>query len=345
MTILVTGGAGFIGCNFIQDWLMTNTELVVNLDKLTYAGHLINLESVQNNDGHVFIRGDISDTTLTREVLARYRPRAFVHFAAESHVDRSIAHSDAFIHSNIVGTYRLLDVAHQYWEKLASGEKALFRFIHISTDEVFGSLAPDAPAFTEKSRYEPNNPYSASKAASDHLVRSFHQTYGLPVVTTHCSNNYGPFQFPEKLVPAVIINALRGKPLPLYGDGRQIRDWIHVLDHCHAIKLILEKGVPGDSYNIGSHTEKTNLEVVQFICRYLDEVSPRADGQSYREQIVFVNDRPGHDRRYAINAQKLKENLGWTPLKTFESGMDHTITWYLKNSHWISRMTAQLPRE
>ncbi|TWI35400.1 dTDP-glucose 4,6-dehydratase, partial [Extensimonas vulgaris] len=302
MTLLVTGGAGFIGSNFVLDWLAHSDEPIVNLDKLTYAGNLQNLASLQGDARHIFVHGDIGDSELLGRLLAQHRPRAVLHFAAESHVDRSIHGPEDFIHTNVLGTFRLLEAARQYWQALAAPEKEAFRFLHVSTDEVYGSLDADAPAFTEQHCYEPNSPYSASKAASDHLVRAWHHTYGLPVLTTNCSNNYGPYHFPEKLIPLCIHHALAGKPLPIYGDGRQIRDWLYVQDHCSAIRRVLAAGRVGETYNIGGWNEKTNLEVVQTLCAILDELAPRADGQSYAQQITFVQDRPGHDRRYAIDA-------------------------------------------
>ncbi len=333
--ILVTGGAGFIGANFVLDWLAGSEEPLVNLDKLTYAGNLSNLISVQGDTRYVFVQGDIGDTALVTTLLQTHRPRAIVNFAAESHVDRSIRGADDFILTNIVGTFRLLESARAYWAALPPSEKLAFRFLHVSTDEVYGSLAPEAPAFTEQHVYEPNSPYSASKAASDHLVRAWHHTYGLPVLTTNCSNNYGPFHFPEKLIPLMIVNALAGRSLPVYGDGLQVRDWLYVGDHCAAIRRVLEAGVEGETYNIGGWNEKTNLAIVHTVCMLLDELSPRADGQSYRSQITHVADRPGHDRRYAIDARKIERELGWRPAETFETGIRKTVAWYLANAEWV----------
>ena len=311
--ILVTGGAGFIGANFVLDWLVQVGEPVVNIDKLTYAGNLENLASLQDEDRHVFVQADIADGERISELLAQYRPRAIVNFAAESHVDRSIHGPEDFIQTNIVGTFRLLEAVRAHWGSLGQNEKGAFRFLHVSTDEVYGSLGSGDPAFTERHRYEPNSPYSASKAASDHLVRAYHHTYGLPVLTTNCSNNYGPFHFPEKLIPLMIVNALAGKPLPVYGDGMQVRDWLYVKDHCSAIRRVLEAGRLGEVYNVGGWNEMPNLEIVNRVCTLLDDMRPRADGQSYRSQIRFVSDRPGHDRRYAIDARKLEKELGWKP--------------------------------
>lgn len=340
MAILVTGGAGFIGSNFILDWLAQSDEPIVNLDALTYAGNLENLASLAGDDRHVFAQGDIGDFGFVADLLARHRPRAIVNFAAESHVDRSIHGPEDFIQTNVVGTFRLLEAARAYWNELAADDRAGFRFLHVSTDEVYGSLAPDAPAFTETNRYEPNSPYSASKAASDHLVRAYHHTYGLPVLTTNCSNNYGPYQFPEKLIPLCMHNAQAGKPLPLYGDGRQIRDWLYVGDHCSAIRRVLEAGSIGEVYNIGGWNEQTNREVVATLCAILDELSPRADGRSYAEQIVFVQDRPGHDRRYAIDAGKIERALGWHPSETFATGLRKTVRWYLDHQQWLRNVTS-----
>jgi len=340
MAILVTGGAGFIGSNFILDWLAQSDEPIVNLDALTYAGNLENLASLAGDDRHVFAQGDIGDFDFVADLLARHQPRTIVNFAAESHVDRSIHGPEDFIQTNVVGTFRLLEAARAYWNGLAADDRAGFRFLHVSTDEVYGSLAPDAPAFTETNRYEPNSPYSASKAASDHLVRAYHHTYGLPVLTTNCSNNYGPYQFPEKLIPLCMHNAQAGKPLPLYGDGRQIRDWLYVGDHCSAIRRVLEAGSIGEVYNIGGWNEQTNREVVATLCAILDELSPRADGRSYAEQIVFVQDRPGHDRRYAINAGKIERALGWHPSETFATGLRKTVRWYLDHQQWLRNVTS-----
>ena len=333
--ILVTGGAGFIGSNFVLDWLAQGDEPVVNLDKLTYAGNLANLASVQGDARHTFVQGDIGDTALVERLLAQHRPRAIVNFAAESHVDRSIHGAEDFIVTNIVGTFRLLEAARAYWTGLPEADRGAFRFLHVSTDEVYGSLAPDAPAFTESHVYEPNSPYSASKAASDHLVRAWHHTHGLPVLTTNCSNNYGPFHFPEKLIPLMIVNALAGKPLPVYGDGQQVRDWLYVKDHCSAIRRVLEAGALGETYNVGGWNEKTNLNIVHTVCDLLDEMAPRAQGGSYREQITHVKDRPGHDRRYAIDARKIERELGWKPAETFDTGIRKTIAWYLANEAWV----------
>ena len=340
MTILVTGGAGFIGSNFVHHWLSTNDEPVVNLDKLTYAGNLDNLVSLQHDARHVFVQGDIGDTTLLSTLLAQYQPRAVVHFAAESHVDRSIHGPMDFIQTNVVGTFQLLESVRAYWAALATEQQTAFRFLHVSTDEVYGSLAPNAPAFAETHAYEPNSPYSASKAASDHLVRAWHHTYGLPVLTTNCSNNYGPFHFPEKLIPLVIHNALAGKPLPIYGDGMQVRDWLYVQDHCSAIARVLQAGRLGETYNVGGWNEKPNIEVVRTLCSLLDELQPRADGQSYASQIAFVKDRAGHDRRYAIDARKIEQELGWRPQETFETGLRKTVAWYLANPDWVSNVTS-----
>jgi len=343
--ILTTGGAGFIGSNFVLDWLAGLDEPVLNLDRLTYAGNLENLASLRGDARHVFVRGDIGDTGLVARLLAEHRPRAVVNFAAESHVDRSIHGPEDFIQTNIVGTFRLLETVRAYWLGLAAPERAAFRFLHVSTDEVYGSLGKDDPAFRESNRYEPNSPYSASKAASDHLVRAWHHTYGLPVLTTNCSNNYGPYHFPEKLIPLCIHNALGGKPLPVYGDGQQRRDWLYVGDHCAALRRVLEAGRPGDVYNVGGWNEKANLEVVTTLCAMLDAMRPRADGRSYREQISFVADRPGHDRRYAIDAGKLERELGWKPLETFETGLRKTVRWYLDHQDWVNNVTSGAYRD
>jgi dTDP-glucose 4,6-dehydratase len=340
MSILVTGGAGFIGANFVLDWLAQHDEPILNLDKLTYAGNLESLASLQDDARHIFVRGDIGEAALVDQLLAEHRPRAMINFAAESHVDRSIHGPGEFIQTNIVGTFHLLESVRAYWELLKGAAKESFRFLHVSTDEVYGSLAKDAPAFNETSRYQPNSPYSASKAAGDHLVRAYHHTYGLPVLTTNCSNNYGPYHFPEKLIPLCILNALAGKPLPIYGDGRQIRDWLYVKDHCSAIRLVLERGRVGETYNIGGGNEQTNLDVAQTLCTILDELQPRVDGRSYTSQITFVKDRPGHDRRYAINAVKLEGELGWKPQETFETGLRKTIAWYLDNQSWVANVTS-----
>jgi len=340
MTILVTGGAGFIGSNFVHHWLTTTNDKLVNLDKLTYAGNLENLSSLQNDVRHVFVQGDIGDTPLVTRLLAEHQPRAVVHFAAESHVDRSIHGPMDFIQTNVVGTFHLLEAVRAFWSVQSVEQQTAFRFLHVSTDEVYGSLAPDAPAFAETHAYEPNSPYSASKAASDHLVRAWHHTYGLPVLTTNCSNNYGPFHFPEKLIPLVIHNALAGKPLPIYGDGMQVRDWLFVEDHCRAIARVLQAGRSGETYNIGGWNEKPNIDVVRTLCRLLDELQPRADGQSYASQITFVKDRAGHDRRYAIDARKMEQELGWRPQETFETGLRKTVAWYLAHSDWVAHVTS-----
>jgi len=343
--ILVTGGAGFIGANFILDWLAQTDEGVVTLDKLTYAGNLHNLDRLQGDARHVFVHGDIADRALLDRLLAEHRPRAIVHFAAESHVDRSIHGPEDFIQTNVVGTFRLLEAARQYWQALPAPEKEAFRFLHVSTDEVYGTLSPTDPAFTEQHNTLPNSPYSASKAASDHLVRAWHHTYGLPVLTTNCSNNYGPLQFPEKLIPLVIVNALAGKDLPIYGDGQQVRDWLYVGDHCGAIRRVLEAGRPGETYNIGGHNEMTHLRIVQGICALLDELRPRADGRPYASQITHVKDRPGHDRRYAIDAGKIERELGWRPAETFDTGIRKTVQWYLDHPEWVAQVQSGAYRE
>jgi len=340
MTILVTGGAGFIGSNFVIDWLKHHDEPVVNLDKLTYAGNLENLASLSGDARHHFVRGDIGDGALVAQLLSEHGVRAVLNFAAESHVDRSIEGPGAFIQTNIVGTFNLLEAVRAHWNGLDNDAKAAFRFLHVSTDEVYGSLSSDAPAFDEQHRYEPNSPYSASKAASDHLVRAYHHTYGLPVLTTNCSNNYGPYHFPEKLIPLVIHNALAGKPLPIYGDGQQIRDWLYVTDHCSAIRRVLGEGQLGETYNVGGCNEKANIDVVRTLCAILDALRPRADGQSYSTQMSFVKDRPGHDRRYAIDAGKLERELGWRPAETFETGIRKTVEWYLANQEWVGNVTS-----
>ena len=345
MSILVTGGAGFIGSNFVLDWLTQSNEFVITLDKLTYAGNRENLQSLNGDQRHVFVQGDIGDSTLVANLLAQHQPRAIVNFAAESHVDRSIHGPEDFIQTNIVGTFRLLEAVRAYWGGLQSDARQAFRFLHVSTDEVYGSLGKDDPAFTEAHRYEPNSPYSASKAASDHLVRAYHHTYGLPVLTTNCSNNYGPYHFPEKLIPLMIVNALAGKPLPVYGDGQQIRDWLYVKDHCSAIRRVLDAGHIGEVYNIGGWNEKPNLEIVHIVCALLDELRPRADGKPYKEQITYVADRPGHDRRYAIDARKLESQLGWKPAETFETGIRKTVQWYLDNQAWVSNVQSGAHRE
>jgi dTDP-glucose 4,6-dehydratase len=345
MAIIVTGGAGFIGSNFVLDWLAQSDEKVINLDVLTYAGNVENLAALQGDAGHVFVRGDIGDFDLVMRLLAEHQPRAVLNFAAESHVDRSIHGPEDFIQTNIVGTFRLLEAVRAYWGALAVETRGAFRFLHVSTDEVYGSLGKDDPAFRETNRYEPNSPYSASKAASDHLVRAYHHTYGLPVLTTNCSNNYGPYHFPEKLIPLVIHNALAGKPLPIYGDGQQVRDWLYVKDHCSAIRRVLEAGQPGETYNVGGWNEKPNLEVVRTLCAILDELKPRADGASYATQISFVTDRPGHDRRYAIDAGKIERELGWKPTESFETGIRKTVRWYLDNQSWVEHVTSGAYRD
>jgi dTDP-glucose 4,6-dehydratase len=369
MTLLVTGGAGFIGANFVLDWLAASDEPIINLDKLTYAGNPETLASLQGDARHQLVQGDIGDSALVARLLAEHRPRAVVNFAAESHVDRSIHGPGEFIETNIVGTFRLLEAVRGYWlqlpqedmDRLVPRDDAIsviasearqstvtqqsFRFLHVSTDEVYGSLAKGDPAFTETHRYEPNSPYSASKAASDHLVRAWHHTYGLPVLTTNCSNNYGPYHFPEKLIPLMIVNALAGKPLPVYGDGMQIRDWLYVKDHCSAIRRVLEAGRLGEVYNVGGWNEKPNIEIVQTICQLLDEVRPKADGGTYASQITYVTDRPGHDRRYAIDARKLEAELGWKPAETFETGIRKTVEWYLANPEWVSHVQSGAYRE
>ena len=338
--IFVTGGAGFIGTNFVQDWLAQCNETVVNLDKLTYAGNLQNLASLQLDKRHVFIKGDIGDAELVAKLLATHRPRAVLNFAAESHVDRSIHGPEDFIQTNIVGTFHLLEAVRAYWRALTGPEKSDFRFLHVSTDEVYGSLTAGEAAFTETHRYEPNSPYSASKAASDHLVRAYHHTYGLPVLTTNCSNNYGPWHFPEKLIPLMIVNALAGKPLPVYGDGLQVRDWLYVKDHCSAIRRVLEAGRVGEVYNVGGWNEKPNIDIVHTVCALLDALRPKPDGSSYQAQITYVADRPGHDRRYAIDARKIERELGWRPLETFESGIAKTVQWYLDHAEWVTHVQS-----
>ena len=333
--ILVTGGAGFIGANFVLDWLAHHDEPVINVDKLTYAGNLENLASLQGDARHIFVQADIGDSAVIGQLLAQHQPRAVVNFAAESHVDRSIHGPEDFIQTNVVGTFRLLEAVRAYWNGLEGEAKTSFRFLHVSTDEVYGTLSLTDPAFTEENNYEPNSPYSASKAASDHLVRAWHHTYGLPVLTTNCSNNYGPLHFPEKLIPLMIVNALAGKPLPIYGDGQQIRDWLYVRDHCSAIRRVLEAGKVGETYNVGGWNEKANIDIVKTVCALLDELRPRADGKSYAEQITFVTDRPGHDRRYAIDSTKLQRELGWRPAHTdFAEGLKQTIDWYVENEAW-----------
>lgn len=338
--ILVTGGAGFIGANFVLDWLAHHDEPVINVDKLTYAGNLENLASLQGDVRHIFVQADIGDSAVIGQLLAQHQPRAVVNFAAESHVDRSIHGPEDFIQTNVVGTFRLLEAVRAYWNGLEGEAKAGFRFLHVSTDEVYGTLSLTDPAFTEENNYEPNSPYSASKAASDHLVRAWHHTYGLPVLTTNCSNNYGPLHFPEKLIPLMIVNALAGKPLPIYGDGQQIRDWLYVRDHCSAIRRVLEAGKVGETYNVGGWNEKANIDIVKTVCALLDELRPRADGKSYAEQITFVTDRPGHDRRYAIDARKLERELGWKPAETFETGIRKTVQWYLDHPEWVANVQS-----
>lgn len=345
--ILVTGSAGFIGANFVLDWCEKHDEAVISLDKLTYAGNLENLASLKDNPRHTFVQGDIGDSELVGRLLAQHRPRAVINFAAESHVDRSIHGPEDFIQTNVVGTFHLLEAVKRYWLGLADAEKSAFRFLHVSTDEVYGSLAKDEPAFTEAHRYEPNSPYSASKAASDHLVRAYHHTYGLPVLTTNCSNNYGPYHFPEKLIPLMIVNALAGKPLPVYGDGQQIRDWLYVKDHCSAIRCVLEKGQLGEVYNVGGWNEKANLDIVHTVCDLLDELRPlvqssilNPQSSSYRSLITYVTDRPGHDRRYAIDARKIERELGWKPAETFDTGIRKTVEWYLDNQGWVKNVLS-----
>jgi len=343
--ILVTGAAGFIGGNFVLDWLSINDEPVINLDKLTYAGNLETLASLEGDARHTFVQGDIGDRALVEKLLAQHQPRAVINFAAESHVDRSIHGPGDFIQTNVVGTFNLLEAVRAYWSALPQPQKEAFRFLHVSTDEVYGSLDLNDPAFTETHPYEPNSPYSASKAASDHLVRAWHHTYGLPVLTTNCSNNYGPYHFPEKLIPLMIVNALAGKPLPVYGDGMQIRDWLYVRDHCSAIRRVLEAGQLGETYNVGGWNEKPNIEIVKTVCSLLDELRPKAGGSSYSEQVTYVTDRPGHDRRYAIDARKLERELGWKPAETFETGIRKTVQWYLDNPQWVTNVQSGAYRE
>jgi dTDP-glucose 4,6-dehydratase len=342
--ILVTGGAGFIGANFVLDWIAETGEPVLNLDALTYAGNLESLKSLQGDARHVFVKGDICDRALLDRLLAEHRPRAVVHFAAESHVDRSIHGPGAFIKTNIEGTYTLLEAVRTHWAALPASEKEAFRFHHVSTDEVYGSLKPTDPAFTETNTYEPNSPYSASKAASDHLVRAWHHTYGLPVLTTNCSNNYGPYHFPEKLIPLMIVNALAGKPLPVYGDGMQVRDWLYVKDHASAIRTVLARGRPGETYNVGGWNERPNIEIVRSICALLDEMRPDPAG-SYARLVTHVTDRPGHDRRYAIDARKIERELGWRPAETFETGIRKTVRWYLDNADWVAHVQSGAYRD
>ena len=343
--ILVTGGAGFIGSNFVLDWLRTHDEPVVNLDQLTYAGNLQNLASLQGDNRHTFVQGSIGNAALVASLLAQHQPRAVVNFAAESHVDRSIHGPEDFIQTNIVGSFHLLQAVRAYWGSMQAPGKQNFRFLHVSTDEVYGSLSATAPAFTETHAYEPNSPYSASKAASDHLVRAYHHTYGLPVLTTNCSNNYGPLHFPEKLIPLMIVNALAGKPLPVYGDGMQVRDWLYVTDHCSAIREVLARGRVGETYNVGGWNEKPNIEIVHTICALLDSLRPKPDGSSYTTQITTVKDRPGHDRRYAIDASKIQRELGWKPAETFETGIRKTVQWYLDNPEWVASVQSGAYRD
>jgi dTDP-glucose 4,6-dehydratase len=345
MTIFVTGCAGFIGSNFVHTWLSSTDETVVNIDKLTYAGNLANLNALKGDKRHVFVQGDIGDRALVGKLMAEHKPRAVLNFAAESHVDRSIHGPGDFIETNVVGTFNLLESVRAYWQDLPAADREAFRFLHVSTDEVYGTLLPTDPPFAETKNYEPNSPYSASKAASDHLVRAWHHTYGLPVLTTNCSNNYGPYHFPEKLIPLVLLNALAGKPLPIYGDGQQVRDWLYVEDHCRAIARVLEVGRVGETYNIGGWNEKTNLEVVNTLCAVLDELEPRTDGKRYAEQITYVKDRPGHDRRYAIDARKIERELGWKPQETFETGIRKTVQWYLANPAWVEGVTSGAYRQ
>ena len=337
-TLLVTGGAGFIGANFVRDWLAAEGAHVVNLDKLTYAGNLDSLADLASDERHVFVKGDIGDRALVGRLLREHRPRAIVNFAAESHVDRSIHGPADFVQTNVVGTLALLEEARAYWSGLEPGAREAFRFLHVSTDEVYGSLGPAAPAFTEASAYAPNSPYAASKAGSDHLVRAFHHTYGLPTLTTNCSNNYGPYQFPEKLVPLMIVNALQRKPLPVYGDGRNVRDWLFVTDHCEAVRRVLARGRPGETYNIGGSAEKANLDVVKSVCAILDALRP--DAAPHERLITFVQDRPGHDRRYAIDAGKIRNELGWQPRERFETGLRKTVEWYLDHMKWVNGVTS-----
>lgn len=343
MTILVTGGAGFIGSNFIIDWFEHNQEQIINLDKLTYAGNINNLSILKKNINHTFIKGDISNSKLISELLSRYQPRAIINFAAESHVDRSVSNPEDFINTNIIGTFRLLECSKNYWNKLNEEEQLNFRFLHVSTDEVYGTLSSNAESFTEIHPYNPNSPYSASKASSDHLVRAYHKTYGLPVLTTNCSNNYGPYQFPEKLIPLMIHNALALKPLPIYGNGLQVRDWLFVIDHCSAIRTVLECGICGEVYNIGGLNEKTNIEVVNTICDILDKLKPISSKnkiKSYKEFITHIKDRPGHDRRYAINPKKIIKTLNWSPIESFETGIQKTVEWYLNNQDWVEEVVS-----
>ena len=337
--ILVTGGAGFIGSNFVLQGMAEPSVAVLNVDKLTYAGNLHNLESISTDPRYEFVQGDIANRVEVRALFQRFRPNAIVHFAAESHVDRSIHGPEDFIQTNITGTFALLEEARAYWSALPEDQRTAFRFLHVSTDEVYGSLGPKDPPFSETTPYAPNSPYAASKAASDHLVRAYHHTYGLPTLTTNCSNNYGRFQFPEKLIPLIILNARLGKPLPVYGDGKNVRDWLYVEDHCAAIQTVLERGVPGETYNIGGWNEKPNIEIVERVCELLDEMLPRS-GKSRKDLITFVKDRPGHDRRYAIDARKIERELSWRPKETFESGLQKTVRWYLENENWVNEVTS-----
>jgi dTDP-glucose 4,6-dehydratase len=338
--ILVTGAAGFIGANFVLDWFAQSEEPVVNLDKLTYAGNPENLASLRENQNHVFVKGDIGDRALLDQLLREHQPRAVVNFAAESHVDRSIHGPEDFIQTNVVGTFHLLEAVRAHWSGLEAEAKAGFRFLHVSTDEVYGTLGPSDAPFTETTPYTPNSPYSASKAASDHLVRAYHHTYGLPVLTTNCSNNYGPYHFPEKLIPLLIVNALAGKPLPVYGDGMQVRDWLYVKDHCSAIRRVLEAGRLGETYNVGGWNEKPNIDIVKTVCGLLDELRPKADGGQYFDQVTYVKDRPGHDRRYAIDANKIHKELGWKPAETFDTGIRKTVQWYLDHPEWVAHVQS-----
>jgi len=343
--LMVTGGAGFIGSNFIREWLAASNEPVVNVDKLTYAGNLQNLAQALQNPRHLFVKADIGDARIIAELLAKYEPRAVINLAAESHVDRSIQDPDSFIQTNVVGTLRLLKACCAYWSNLPSEQQSRFRFLHVSTDEVYGSLAASAPPCSETAPYAPNSPYAASKASADHLVRSFHNTYGLPTMTTNCSNNYGPYQFPEKLIPLSIHNALTNQEIPIYGDGRNIRDWLHVSDHCSAIRSVLAHGRPGESYNVGAANEQANIDIVRLVCRLLDEERPRPDGRSYETQISFVKDRPGHDRRYAMDAAKARLALGWAPKEAFLNGLQKTVRWYLDNQEWVKNVTSGAYRD
>ena len=338
--ILVTGAAGFIGANFVLDWFAQSEEPVVNLDKLTYAGNPENLVSLRENPGHLFVKGDIGDRALLDQLLREHKPRAVVNFAAESHVDRSIHGPEDFIQTNVVGTFHLLEAVRAYWGGLEGDAKTSFRFLHVSTDEVYGTLGPDDAPFTETTPYTPNSPYSASKAASDHLVRAYHHTYGLPVLTTNCSNNYGPYHFPEKLIPLLIVNALAGKPLPVYGDGMQVRDWLYVKDHCSAIRCVLATGRQGETYNVGGWNEKPNIDIVKTVCALLDELRPKAEGGHYFDQVTYVKDRPGHDRRYAIDASKIHKELGWKPAETFDTGIRKTVQWYLDHPEWVAHVQS-----